>query len=288
MADHPSVIEPVRFLESRGVMVREIPLMSSGQIDNEGLFLSLDGSVKLVILSHVNNQSGAVSDICLLSREINKRNPAIHVHVDAAQGFGKVPFTLREGLIDSLAIASHKIGGPKGIAALYLHKDVEIPPLLYGGKQEMGLRSSTQAAPLIFSFCEAVRESIDTMDSAWGHVNGINGQVRETLSEILPEAVFPFTGFNSPYIMTFVLPGVSSDIVLRHLEQEDIMISSTSACSSKDKKSVNPVFTALHLPEKYHKYVLRVSFSHLTTPDEAQRFCETLNRVYRELLEIME
>ncbi|MCP5053107.1 MAG: cysteine desulfurase [bacterium] len=285
-AEHPSVLAPVRQLETKGVRVKELPLLPTGEVDNEGLFALLEGSVKLVILNHVNNQSGAITDICLLSREINKRNPAIHVHVDGAQGFGKVPFSLREGLIDSYSIASHKIGGPKGIAALYLRADVTVAPLLYGGNQENGLRSSTQAAPLIYSFFEAVREAMETIDDSWTYVTEINGLAREGLEERISEVQFPFSGYTSPYILTFLLPGISSDIILRHLEQRDIMISSTSACSSKEK-GTSPVFTALHLPDKYHKFVLRVSFSYQTTSEEIETFCQTLADTYKELKQLM-
>jgi cysteine desulfurase len=281
-ADHPSVTAPMERLIKKDIQVIELPLKKDGTPEEEAFLKLLNPAVKLVILTHVNNQSGVILDIGKWGREIKKINPGVHIHVDAAQGFGKIPFSLKEGIIDSLCISAHKTGGPKGIAGLYLHAGVKMLPLLYGGGQEDGLRSSTQAAPLIFSFCEAAREAVETMESSLLHVTEINRRARQCLKDKLEAVDFPFAQHTSPYILTFLLPGISSDIILRHLEQRDIFISSTSACSSR-VKGANPVFTALHLPPKMHKFVLRVSFCHETAKADVLTFCNTLAIVYDEL-----
>ncbi|UCH92310.1 MAG: cysteine desulfurase [Candidatus Aminicenantes bacterium] len=281
-ADHPSVTVPMERLKKRNILVKELPLQNDGTPDEAAFLKLLDDTVKLVILTHVNNQSGAIIDICRLSGEIKVVNPGVHIHVDAAQGFGKIPFSLGEGQIDSMCISSHKIGGPKGIAGLVLDAGVRVSPLLYGGGQENGLRSSTQAAPLIFSFYQAAQEAVASIESSLAHVTRINRLAREGLEEKINRVRFPFFTHSSPYILTFILPGISSDIILRHLEQRGIMISSTSACSSK-VKGASPVFTALHLPEKDHKFVLRVSFGHDTTELDVMRFCDTLASIYDDL-----
>jgi len=285
-ADHPSITAPVEFLRGTGVNVEELPLGPYGSVQDNALLPMLTKSVKLVLLSQVNNQSGTISDINGLSRIIKNVNPKVHVHVDAAQGFGKIPVSLREGTIDSLSVSAHKLGAPKGISGLYLHGHSDISPLLAGGGQESGMRSSTQAAPLVFSFHEAVRESIADIEASLSYVTEINRYVRESLKEKINTVSFPFWEKSSPYILTFVLPGISSDIILRHLEQEDIMISSTAACSSRSK-GPNAVFKALHLPESVHKFVLRVSFAHITTKQEVQRFCDSTIAIYENLKRFM-
>jgi len=281
-ADHPSVTVPMERLEKRGIQVKELPLQRDGAPEEPALLKLPDKAVRLVILTHVNNQSGTITDICRLSNEIKAISPNTHIHVDAAQGFGKIPFSLKEGHIDSLCISSHKIGGPKGIAGLYLRSGVQLSPLLYGGGQEDGLRSSTQAAPLVFSFYEAVVDAMNSIDFSLEHVTTLNQLARECLKERVSMVRFPFVKYSSPYILTFILPGIPSDIILRHLEQEGIMISSTSACSS-GIKGTDPVFAALHLPIDEHKFVLRVSFSHETTGMDIMRFCDTLASIYDDL-----
>jgi cysteine desulfurase len=281
-ADHPSVTVPMEILEKRGVQVIALPLQRDGTPDEPALLKLLDKAVRLLILTHVNNQSGTITDICHLSREIKAICPYTHIHVDAAQGFGKIPFSLRDGQIDSLCISSQKIGGPKGVAGLYLRAGVQLSPLLYGGGQEEGLRSSTQAAPLIFSFYEAAADAMNTIDFSLEGVTAVNQLARDWLQERISTVRFPFIKHSSPYILTLILPGISSDIILRHLEQEGIMVSSRAACSSRSK-GVDPVFTALHLPLDEHKFVLRVSFCHETSCMDVMRFCETLASIYNDL-----
>ncbi|MGE5343697.1 MAG: cysteine desulfurase family protein [Candidatus Omnitrophota bacterium] len=287
-AEHPSLTAPVDALKTHGVTVKDLPLRPDGTPDEDAFLPLLDETVKLVIVSHVNNQSGAITDFLHLAKKIRKIRKSkttfpVHIHVDAAQSFGKLPFSLHEGLIDTLSVSAHKMGGPKGIAGLYVRNGVSLSPLLLGGGQENGMRSATQAAPLIVSFCEAAREAFATLDEARAHVTQINVLAHRQLTDAFPSAQFPFFGETaSPYILTFVLPGISSDIIVRHLEKEGIMISSSSACSSKIKGK-NPVFSALHLPEKNHKFVLRVSFSPLTTPAEVETFGRTLAAIYNNL-----
>ncbi len=285
-ADHPSVTEPVKHLWKKGINVQELPLLKNGIPDQAALLKGLNNEIKLVILTQVNNQSGAITDIASLSREIKKINPAIHIHVDAAQGFGKIPLSLKETDIDTLAISSHKIGGPKGIAALYLRPEVNISPLLFGGGQEDGLRSSTLAAPLVFSFCQAAKEAMEHIQPALARMSELNHSLQANLKKELKKITLPFAEHSSPYILTFLLPGISSDIILRHLEQKDIIISSTAACSSKIK-GTQPVFTALHLPPDVHKFVLRASFSDETTVADIDLFCRTLAEIYHELERFM-
>lgn len=281
-ADHPSVTAPMEIMAKQGVRVTALPLHQDGTPDEPALLKLVDKTVKLLILTHVNNQSGAITDICRLSNEVKAISPYTHIHVDAAQGFAKIPFSLKDGHIDSLCISSQKIGGPKGVAGLYVRAGVQLSPLLSGGGQEEGLRSSTQAAPLIFSFYEAAADAMNTIDSSLAGVTAVNRLVQDGLKERISVVRFPFVKHSSPYILTLILPGISSDIILRHLEQEGIMISSRAACSSRSK-GVDPVFTALHLPLDEHKFVLRVSFSHETSEVDVMRFCEVLAAIYNDL-----
>lgn len=281
-ADHPSITAPMEILGKRKIQVNELPLQKEGIPDEMALLKLLDKTVRLIIFTHVNNQSGAITDISRLSGQIKAISPDTHIHVDAAQGFGKIPISLKDGHIDSLCISAHKIGGPKGIAGLYLRNGVQLSPLLYGGGQEEGLRSSTLAAPLIFSFYEAVVEAVNSLGFSQDHVTTLNQLARESLKEKISSVRFPFVKYSSPYILTFILPGIPSDIILRHLEQQGIMISSKSACSSRIK-GTDPVFTALHLSNEEHKFVLRVSFSHETTGVDILRFCDTLASIYNEI-----
>ena len=285
-ADHASITAPADLLKNRGIQQVEIKLKADGSIDEEKFWTSLDSDVKLIVFSYVNNQCGTITDFCKLSTEIKKKWSTVHIHIDAAQGFGKLPFSLKEARIDSLSISSHKIGGPKGIAGLYLKSNINLTPLMYGGGQENHFRPSTQAAPLIFGFYEAIRESFETIQTSLDHVQEINKSIRDNLNQKLSEIRFPYDKVSSPYILTFILPHISSDIILRHLETQNIIVSSTSACSSR-VKGKNPVFDALHIPPPLHKFVLRVSFSHETLKEDVEFFCSASTQIYNDLKQLM-
>ncbi|MEA9356198.1 cysteine desulfurase family protein [Bacteriovorax sp. PP10] len=262
-ADHPSVTAPV---ESTGVLLKEILLNNDGVINVESFEALLDSSVKLVILSHVNNQNGVIQDIELLARIVKEKSGA-HVHIDAVQSFGKIPFKLSPA-IDSISVTSHKIGGPKGVAGLYLKNGHNVKPLLLGGGQEHGLRSSTESFPLIKAFHQAMKIAIKEFNFSSQKISGLSEVIKLQLLRSIPTIQMPFQ-VTSPYIVSFILPGISSDIILRHLEMRDVFISSTSACSSK-QTGVNPTLSAMHISERFHKNFLRISLGPKTTEEEVK------------------
>lgn len=279
-AGHPSVT-----VTSASQFQKVIPLYldKAGVVDIDRLVGSIDETVKLVILLHVNGQSGVIQPIKLICDTIKKKYPHLWVHVDASQSFSKIKIDVSEIQCDSLTLASHKVGGPKGIAGLYVRYPKKITPILEGGGHELGLRSSTPASSLIEGFALAAKLQCAALVENNSHVESLRQRLVDKLSQALPDIRFPFLERSSPYILMAVLPGISSDILMRHLETQSIFISSTSACSSRVKGD-NPVFKALGLAPELHKYVLRISFSAATTEEDMLRFSESLVSIYERLL----
>ena len=276
-ADHPSVTAPVESLSN--VFLREILLNNDGTIELEKFKEALDDKIKLVILSHVNNQSGVIHNIELLAKLVKEKTSA-HVHIDAVQSFGKIKIKVTPD-IDSVSITSHKIGGPKGVGGFYLKKDHQIKPLLLGGGQEVGLRSSTEAFPLIKSFHLAMKISTTTQEASFDQISGLSDLIKAHLSKSISTIQMPFKG-TSPYIISFILPGVSSDIILRHLEMREVFISSTSACSSKISGK-NPTLAAMNIPESLHKNFLRISLGPTTSKEEVENLLREFVSVWDSL-----
>ena len=257
-ADHPSLTVPALEQNISGVVVKEYPLGPSGEIDEDGLLERMSSHTRLVLLSSVNSQSGNWHHLETLVKGIRRNHANVVIHLDATQSFTKLPLNV-EG-IDSIAFSGHKIGGPKGIGGLYGKKTVALKPLFHGGGQQDGRRSSTLAAPLILALAKAVEVGMQEREGKLSAAREKNIMLRKKLCERLPQLVFPFPlEKTSPYILTFVFPGIPSDIILRHLEERDIFLSSTSACSSK-KKGHNKIFSALGIAPEWHENVLRLSF----------------------------
>lgn len=279
-ADHASIVEPIEDIAAeKKLRLVIIPIAKNGEIDIEEFKKLLKQNIKLAVMSHVNNQSGVINDIHLLAGLIKEKTSA-HIHVDAVQSFTKINLEISND-IDSASITSHKIGGPKGVAGLFLKRSHKIKSLLMGGGQESGFRSSTQAFPLIMAFAQAAEISLKKMDEAFLNTLKLNEVVKGFLSVKVPVARFPFAN-TSPYILTFVLPGIPSDVILRHLEQRNFVLSSTSACSSKIK-GLNPTLASLNISENFHKNVLRLSFSPQTSVESVSLLNTAFLEVWNDL-----
>ena len=280
-ADHPSLIVPAKEQSGRGALVKEYPLDSSGEIDGDSLLKLTTSRTRLILLSSVNSQSGNWHNLESLVGQIKDECPGVHIHVDVTQSFTKLPLEL-EG-IDSVAFSGHKIGGPKGIGGLCGKKSVMLKPLFHGGGQQEGRRSSTLPAPLILALAKAVEVAMEAREENFSKAREKNIVLRKKLLERVPRLIFPFPPEKtSPYILTFVCPGIPSDIVLRHLEKKDIFLSSTSACSSK-KKGPNRTFAALGIDPQWHESVLRLSFSQGLGHREVDDFVDSFGKIVGQL-----
>ncbi|MAR84105.1 MAG: hypothetical protein CMF55_04875 [Legionellales bacterium] len=133
--DHASVVEPIH-CSNNPIESHHLPLTPSLDIDLDSLAVLLTESHPTVlVLTHINSLSGHVLDIVSIASYVKSISPKTHVHVDAAQSLGKFPISLNDSVIDSMSFSSHKMGGPKGVGALYLRNGVVIDPLLKGGGQ---------------------------------------------------------------------------------------------------------------------------------------------------------
>ncbi|EQC49227.1 aminotransferase, class V [Bacteriovorax sp. BSW11_IV] len=277
-ADHPSTVKVVEHL-GENHNIGHFVLNSHGVVDEQKLLAMIDGTTSLVVFTHVNNMSGVITDVFDLSKKIKAINPKCHIHVDAVQSFGKIPFTLKDSMIDSLSISAHKTYGPKGCAALYLREGVEIRPMLIGGGQEGGLRSSTVSYPLINGFLAAANWSLDNREEKLAKAKKWNLWLREKMQGVHKNIAFPFSHVDtSPYVIGMLFRGISSDILLRHLEMKEVYISSSSACSSKIKGQ-NPTYDALGIAVSDHKSFMRVSFGDMTTDEDFNNFISIFSSV---------
>lgn len=279
-ADHPSLVAPIEQMAfEKKLILKNIDLDKTGLINKESFSNMLNEDVKLVALTHVNNQSGVINDIHGLSKLVREKSKA-HLHIDAAQSFTKLDFSISLAF-DSASITAHKIGGPKGIAGLYLKKNHKVRPLLIGGGQEGGFRSSTQPYPLIMAFAMATKFSLKIQDDSFIKISNMQESIRSSLSTLAPQIKWPFEKV-SPYILTFIFPGIPSDVLLRHLDTRGFCLSSTSACSSK-QKGINPTLSALKIPDIFHKNVLRLSLGHNTDRESVNLLLIAFSDVWNDL-----
>lgn len=270
--EHPSVLEPVRALEREGYEVSYIRPREDGSFSAQDFVDAVDERTALISAMLVNSEVGTRLPVEEITAGVRQKNPKTLVHIDAVQGFGKIPLSAKKLGADLISVSGHKIYAPKGIGALYIKKGVRVSPLLYGGGQQNGLRVGTECVPLIAAFGEAAA----FCSACQRDVLARYKQLREDLLEIL--STIPDVTVNSPegsvpYILNLSVKGIRSEILLHFLEQAGIYVSSGSACS---KGAKSHVLAAMGLPDERIDTAIRLSFSYETTGEQLTAFAARL------------
>lgn len=276
--EHPSVLSCMKELEKQGFEVVYINPDKYGNISCEDIENVADKNTILVSVMMVNNETGSIYPIGEIKRIIKKKCPNALFHVDAVQGFGKLPLKINSIKADMLSVSSHKVHGPKGVGAIYISKGLKISPIMFGGGQEKGIRSGTHAVPNIVGFGQAVSE-IKNIEENLKVVHTINSYLRERLSEI-EDIVINSPDNASPYIINFSVKGIRSETMLNYLSSKGVYISSGSACA-KGKRS--HVLESIGLPSEIIDSSLRLSFSTYNTKDDIDIFLRYLKQGMKEI-----
>ncbi|MFM1538603.1 cysteine desulfurase family protein [Helcococcus bovis] len=253
--------------KNSGMEVRIVQTDEFGFVNEDDLISKIDENTLLVSIIHVNNELGTINDINKLAEISKNENPKVLFHSDGVQAFNKIDVDLRN--IDFYTISSHKINGPKGIAALYIKNVKTFNSLYFGGGQEADLFSGTENVQGIIGFAKAAQ-----LDNNFVEISNINKYLRKEISGMSGVVINSPVENASPYILNVCFEKIGAEILLHYLEMDDIYISTGSACS-KDKGS--RVLESINVDKKYKEGCIRISLSKNSTMDEAVEFVKKLN-----------
>ena len=279
LAEHDSVLGTVGELEKQGFEVVRLRPDSEGHLSEEQLFDAVNEKTILVSMMLVNNETGAVFPVSAAARAIRRKKAPALLHTDAVQAFGKLEFSPAKLGADLCTVSAHKVHGPKGVGALYVSKSARILPHTFGGGQEKGLRPGTESVPLICAFGEAVR-LLPKASEAGPEMERLNGLLRGKLRE-LPEVTVNSPEDGLPYILNFSAGRVRAETMLHFLAEQNIFVSSGSACG---RAKPSHVLEAMGLPKERISSALRVSFSRFSEEDDVLALAEALKKGLRTLL----
>ncbi|MBE6612767.1 MAG: cysteine desulfurase [Ruminococcaceae bacterium] len=288
-SEHPAVLEPAAELERRGFEVVRIPTV--GGLPDYGMIeAAADKNIILASFMLVNNETGAVYDIPRIAKLIKAKNPDALLHADCVQGYLKIPFTVKSLGADLITLSAHKIGGPKGVGALYMTQSVitkkQISPVIFGGGQEFLMRSGTENVIGISGFGAAAKAghkalsaSIAAESAIRAHLIGaLSGERFSGIRLNLPENA-------APHILSITLPSIKSETMLHSLSRAEIFVSSGSACSSNTGHGSH-VLRAFGLSDKEADCTIRISLGPQNTIDDANRFLDALEGSLQTLVRI--
>lgn len=281
--EHPSVYNPMAFLEELGFTVTFLPVDQDGHICLKELEQTVREDTILVSVMYVNNEVGAVEPVEEIARVIKGRNPRVIFHVDGIQAYGKYRIRPKTQGIDLLSVSGHKIHAPKGVGFLYINSGVRIKPLILGGGQQGGLRSGTENVPGVAGLGVAAREMYEDLDGKVAHLTRLKDYLTDRLGELEGVRVNSKKGAESaPQIVSASFDGVRSEVLLHALEDKGIYVSSGSACSSHHP-GVSGTLKGIGLAPAALDATLRFSFGMFNTMEEID-YCI---RILQELLPVL-
>lgn len=278
--EHPSVTETAKYLSSLGYKVAFIP-SPKGVWDKEKYLYELTQDTILVSAMLVNNETGAINNIKEIADAAREKNPEVLVHCDAVQGFLKTPEPLASFPADLITVSSHKIGGPKGVGALFVREKVltskGIVPVIHGGGQEYGLRSGTENTIGIAGFGAAAKIGEKTLAEELSKFSRLRKLAENIISEKLPEI-----RINTPscrhadHIISLTIPGIRSETMLHFLSSRGIYVSSGSACSSNTGHKSH-VLLSYGMSENEADSTIRVSLGKCNSESDIEKLCDALS-----------
>lgn len=277
--EHQAMNKPIDNLVVGGFEVIKIH-PKDGQITLEDVLENLDDSFGFVSLMHVNNEVGSIIDVENIAREVKKLYPDIIFATDAVQAFGKLRIDLSEGNIDFLSMSGHKVHAPKGIGCLYARDVNLVKPLIYGGEQEFSLRAGTENVPGVLALAEAVKILDKNLEDNYKYVNNLKNKMIESLKELDGVNVHSEGEVYSPYVLSVAFDNIKAEVLVHILEQEEVYISTSSACSSKQKKHMR-VLEGYGYSEKEAEETVRISFSEMNTEEEVLKAAELIKKAVK-------
>jgi cysteine desulfurase len=279
--EHPSIRESLEQLKAEGFEITYLSVDSDGRINIDDLIKSIRDETILVSMIHVNNEVGSIQPIKEVG-SLLKKYPKVLFHVDHVQGVTKVPLDFHECGIDLCSISAHKFHGLKGNGLLFIREGIRISPLITGGNQEWTLRSGTENVAGIIAMAKALRLSLLKMEKSLQKVDNIKRYLFEELKKENDIIIHTPSEYSAPHILNFSIKGFRSEVVVHALEESNIYVSTTSACSSKIK-TVSHILLAMGIEEEIAKSAIRLSLSFENTEEEAKIVIKALRQTIQKL-----
>lgn len=273
--EHHAVLNCMKQLEAQGYEVTYLQPDSTGAVTPDSLKAALRKDTILVSVMMVNNEVGSVMPIAQMAKLTHRVCPDAFFHTDAVQGFLKIPFQAKTLGADLISISGHKVHGPKGAGALYISPRLKsFPPLLYGGGQENGYRSGTEATPAIMGFAAACSTLSGTVPKDIAKEKALLSKLVEELRKL--DGVVINGCHDAPHILSLSIPSIPTQNIINYLQEDGICVSAGSACAKGHRSHV---LQAMKLSPEVMDSSFRVSLSRNTTQNDINTLVQGICRI---------
>ena len=281
--EHACIMESAKWLAKNGFEITKLPVDKYGLVNPEDVRKAITSKTILVSVIHASNEIGTIEPIA----EIGKicREKGVYFHTDAVQSFGKIPIDVKKMNIDLLTASSHKMYGPKGAALLYTRDGVNIEPILHGGGQENGVRSSTVNIPAIVGFARASEICKAEMKKEGKRLSGLRDKLIKGILKIDGTRLNGHPKERLPNNINASFSYIEGEGLIVHLDLYGIACSTGSACSSI-KLEPSYVLLATGLKPEYAHGSLRVSLGRQTTEKDINYLLKVLPDIIKQLRRI--
>lgn len=263
--EHPAILNACKELQQRGFEVVRISTDGDGIVHAEDIAAVIDNNTALVSVMAANNEIGTIQPFAEIGELC--RQMSVLFHTDAVQAVGNIPLDMREHIVDMLSVSAHKIGGIKGAGLLYVRKGTLISPMIFGGGQEMGMRSGTENVAAIAALGTAMTEVCRNIPEHRRRLSRLRDMLIEKLEKI------PDSRLNGSHAdrlcsnVSFSFADIDSEALVMTLDLMGVCASTASACSA-GKHHRSHVLAALGLDENRIDGALRLTLSDQNTEEE--------------------
>ena len=279
--EHHAVLDAVLWLVAHeGAEVTWVEVDQLGRVHPEALLAALGddpSDVALVTVMWANNEIGTVNAVAELAAVAH--DAGVPFHTDAVQAVGQLPVDLAASGVDALTLSGHKLGGPLGVGALLLGREVGCTPLLHGGGQERDVRSGTVDTPSVVGLAVAAASAVEHLVATAARLTSLRDDLVRRVLEVVPEATYNGDPVHRlPGNAHFSFPGCEGDSLLLLLDARGVEVSTGSACSSGVARPSH-VLVAMGQHEDQARSSLRFSLGYTSTGADVDALIEALPAV---------
>ena len=272
--EHPAILAVLRQLEHLAITHTIVPVNKYGCVNPEDIDSAIKDDTGLITIMLANNEVGTVEPLQDIAKIAKKHN--VLFHSDGVQVLGKLPIDVQELGVDMMSFSAHKFYGPKGVGALYIKEGIAMKPLIAGGSQEKSLRAGTENVGGIAGLGCAAKLVTKSLSDVGPTLTALETQFKTKFSEQHTNIIYNgFEDNHLPGLISLTIPGIASDLLLIHLDNEDIAVSSGSACSA-GTISPSQVLKAMGISDKQNLETIRISAGRDNTSTEVDQLIKVM------------